>query len=198
MEAARALLGDHGTEFSVQQLADKAHVSRASFYTHFSGIDDVLRVVLFSSVPRMRDAYESELLAGEISPREAMHNANARFVDAMWDNRTVLSGLLRGPLRAQTRDTIVDGVARELNRSFERRITMPPPGIRPEITALYIAGATGEIMTAWLTGTLEATRDEVLRQFDDLMPRWLAKADGAPSPVREAGAAAPDARTMTE
>lgn len=173
IRATGELLAAHRIAFSVQQVADLAGVSRASFYTHFSGIDDVMNSMLFATLGDIRDRYEAELLAGDVSPRQAMHNADALFVDAMWRNREVLAMLLRGPSRAEVREVIATGVANELGKSFARRISHAPAGIDVTIAARYVGGATAEIIAAWVTGDIDATPERILQHFDELMPRWM-------------------------
>ena len=179
LAATTRLFSSGDDDFSVQQVATEAGVSRASFYTHFSGIDEVLRIVLSESFADIRDGYEAELLSGTVSRLQAMHNANAMLADGVWKHRDLLAGMLRGPSGADVFDVISTGIAREMNISFTRGIAPIPDGISGPLAATYVAGAGTAMLTAWVSGRIDATRDEIAHHLTALMPHWLAVADAS-------------------
>lgn len=170
LTATAELFASVDGDFSVQQIADRAGISRASFYTHFSGVDTVLEVLLEAAFAGVRDEFETELRGGE---DQAVTHANTRIVDTVWQHRAVFAGMLSGTMRADAHDVIARAIAQQVSVSLQRRLNPIPSGIDPAITAAYVGGAAATVLTAWITGRIDTTREQVIDNLTALLPPWL-------------------------
>jgi TetR/AcrR family transcriptional regulator of autoinduction and epiphytic fitness len=67
LDAARALISDGGTpRFSVDQLAERADISRRSIFNHFASIDDVVTTVCTEELGVVIDNFREQVTAGPI------------------------------------------------------------------------------------------------------------------------------------
>ncbi len=179
-EAVRALAAD-GADISATTVASSAGISRATFYTHFAGLDDLalhLQEDAFAEIAsRTTAADESAMLASQ-------HALIAHYAGL----RSLYAGVfaIAMPRGAESR---VAELMKEQILAHIRSFTAPPAGIDPAIAAAYIAHAAVGVLASWVLGEIEATEDELAEHLTQLMPRWMhtripasaGDPDGAPS-----------------
>ncbi|WEK61252.1 MAG: TetR family transcriptional regulator [Candidatus Microbacterium colombiense] len=163
-------LADDGSEVTVRSVAERAEVSRATFYTHFSGVDDLalhLQEQAFHDIAegsRPTDAGAVDATLMERSQRALIaHYAAYRSLYAAAFSVAV-------PRGAESR---VAALMRVEILAHIRTFAHPPAGIDADIAATYIAHAATGVIASWVLGDLEATEDELARHLTQLMPRWM-------------------------
>lgn len=159
-----------GAEISVRSVTERAGVARATFYTHFSGIDDLalhLQEEAFHEIaaatrptdasaldPSSMERSQRALLAHYAAYRSLYAGAFAVAVPRGVESR--VAELMRVEIRAHIHD-----------------FTRPPEGTDPDIAAAYIAHAAMGLIASWVLGDIEATEDELAHHLMQLMPRWM-------------------------
>lgn len=170
-------LADDGAEITVRSVIDRAGVARATFYTHFSGLDDLalhLQEEAFHEIaastreggtavdPTVMERSQRALIAHYATYRSLYAGAFAVAVPRGVESR--VAELMRGEIRTHIRD-----------------FTQPPAGIDPDVAAAYIAHAAMGLIASWVLGDIETTEDELAHHLTQLMPRWMHSS--IPSPA---------------
>jgi AcrR family transcriptional regulator len=165
--AAVADLSREGADITVAALVRRANISRASFYAHYSGVDEL-------GASLMREAFTAMTAEFENDP---VHDGPGRFirshgrlVDFFVANQSLYRAVAALPV---SKDGYLSGV-RLMAGLIERVLTTYPEAGDREATARYIAGAAYGLIDAWLTGEVELTRDELVERLTSLLPPWFS------------------------
>ncbi|QNA91537.1 TetR/AcrR family transcriptional regulator [Microbacterium sp. Se63.02b] len=169
-EAVRAL-ADSGAEITVRSVTVSAGVSRATFYTHFSGVEDL---ALHLQEQAFHDIAGSARSTDSVTSFD--ETAMARSQRALIAHYAAYRSLICRRLRrrdAPGAESRVAALMRTEILAHIRDIAPPPPGVDPEIAATYIAHAATGLIASWVLGETEATEDELAQHLTQLMPRWM-------------------------
>lgn len=169
-EAVRSL-SDRGVEVSVRSLTAAAGVSRATFYTHFSGIDDLalhLQEEAFREIAATTRGDDPALVMDEMAMARTQRALIAHYASF----RPLYSAALNVAVPRGSESRVAELMRVEILAHI-RAIAGPPPGIDPEIAATYIAHAATGVIASWVLGELVATEEEVAEHLTHLMPRWM-------------------------
>jgi AcrR family transcriptional regulator len=173
IEAGLELLGTVGWEqATMTAVCATAKLTERYFYESFTNREQLLVAVVDQVADEARDAVSAALAAVDGGPRAAARAAIAAFVDY------VTADPRRGRV-ALVESTAADPLRRrrqELLREFARLVVrqahtmfgadaLPPP--RDEINALLFVGGLAELLTAWLTGEIDAGRDDIVDAATD-------------------------------
>jgi len=187
IEAALDLLGNDGWQATtVRAICARAQLTPRYFYESFDDLDAVLLAV-FDEIAQ--DAALVTLDAVAQAPGEAHAKARAAigaFVDLLSDDprkARVLFVEAIGPealtrRRFETLRLFASLVAQQ-GRSFYGMQESTDPLI--ECSALMTVGGLAEILLAWVDGTLNSTREQLIEDCTDL---FVAASDGALSLLR--------------
>lgn len=154
--AARDLTADDG-EVTVNALAKRAGVSRAAFYSHFSGLDDLMGAML-------QQMFETAWTRGSEYQREVddLHRAVlfgfgvlASYVER---HHSFLRGALEWKFSHRTYMDMVEEMAGMHAQAIEMVARDAPEGTDPTTTGRLIASSTLAEATHWLVATEEAAR----------------------------------------
>lgn len=174
---ARSVFAEKGyAASSVEEIADRAGVTRPVVYEHFGGKEGVYAVVIDREVTRL-----SELLARPL--RESRGNREAaewaateflRFIEDEPDGFRLLlrdgpPGSGRGTLASVLAD-VAERVARLLAEAFDER------GLDPATAPMYahmLVGAVAQVGEWWLEAR-EPSRDAVIAHIINLMWKGLS------------------------
>jgi AcrR family transcriptional regulator len=179
-------LADAGGEITVRTVTATADVARATFYTHFSGMDDLalhLQEQAFHDIAvasRGADAGAIDVTVMERSQRALIAHYAAY--------RSLYAGVFAVSVPRGVEARVAELMRVEIVAHI-RDSAHPPAGIDPEIAATYIAHAATGLIASWVLGDIEATEDELAHHLMQLMPRWMhtsipssaGDADGHPS-----------------
>ncbi|CAN5183776.1 TetR/AcrR family transcriptional regulator [soil metagenome] len=176
LAAVRRLLTERTDDepIAVIDIVRASGVSRSSFYSHFTGLDDVAAYMLREAFARIRSLYSQSLADDAADAFETMRLSQIRLVDHFVENRVLFSALAAQPLGAVIQSDTVTAMAAEIGASFSGRDV--PAGLRPDIAATYIAHAAVGLLYAWLRGEIEASAEELVASLMSLMPAWLSGA----------------------
>ena len=151
-------------------------VSRATFYSHFSGIDDL--------AIRLQDEALDEIAAQAVAD-DAAHSADAmlesqrRLVAHYAQHRALYRTVLSLPAAGDAASRATDAMATTIAARIEE-VATPPTGIDAALAATYIASAATGLIVAWVLGRVDADEETIAQHLLDLMPVWMHTAPTAP------------------
>ncbi|TFB16024.1 TetR/AcrR family transcriptional regulator [Microbacterium sp. 3H14] len=160
-----------GRAITVSSLVAEARVSRATFYTHFSGIDDL---ALHLQEQAFRDI-AAETRAHGISAStddSAMARSQRALIEHYATYRALYAAAFSVAVPRGAESRVAELMKVEILAHI-REITSPPPGIDPDIAATYIAHAATGLIASWVLDDLTARPDEIAEHLTQLMPRWM-------------------------
>jgi AcrR family transcriptional regulator len=174
IEAGLELLGTQGwPATTVRAVCAQANLTPRYFYESFKDLDSLLLAV-FDGIAG--DAAAEVLAAVTEAPQDARakaHAAIAAFVDFLTRDprraRVLFIEATGAEALARRRFATVRmfaGLVAQQARSFYRLSDDPDPLV--ELTALMLAGGLAESLLAWLDGTLELSREQLLEHCSDL------------------------------
>lgn len=159
---------------TVTAIARKAGVSRATFYTHFSGIEE-LAVYLHEDCLRQIADWQQKALLDQRSWRESEAQLESfRLFAAEFDKRRKVYSIIfslpeSSEARLQTQQVIEKAL---IKRVLKNQIPVPE-NLDIYVLAPALAAAYMHILSLWITDELALTIDEVGQYFFELMPPWL-------------------------
>lgn len=167
--AAAASLAAAGGPVTVSSVVRTAGVSRASFYSHFAGLDDLWAGLMAEAFRRIADLYSAD----HDEPLDAMRRSQELLVEYFASNRTLYAGAAAVPV---SRDGYLLGVRTmaEVIETALRDHPRRPRTLRVDATARYIAGAAYGLIDAWLTGEVELTSTQLVEHLEALLPPWFS------------------------
>ncbi len=166
-----ALMHDKGfDEISVQEICDRAGVSRSTFYTHFADKDEMFirHTVAFAQ------AMGSQLTWDNTA-------ACYRFpIRGMFEHVRQMRPLFESLHKARKVEFIMKVWQSNLATAFEKRVKATraartgqsqPSMVLPEIIALQLAGTVITLMTWWMDHHYPIPSDEMEQQFCELVKK---------------------------
>lgn len=161
-------------DITVSQLTTEASVNRATFYSHYDAVDDVVVEALTSDLDTRRDANLALRSNGDRSPNDALR---AELLDCIAHVRA-FEGVYRQALSPGADDGVWRAMrehfAASLRASFDAHVS-PPEGVDAGIAAIAGAHTMVGAIIGWLrdasiseelfVSTLERSRPA---WFDDL------------------------------
>lgn len=159
------LIGDVPYDaITIDQIADRADVGRATFYAHYGDKADLLREL---SDELITEAASRAKSTEPGSARAYSGRSAAEIINHAGEHpdlyRLVISGAGGAAPRAQLFNTLRDAVAEIfLGVAQSRKRT---PQIPMEVTATAFTGALLAITESWLAGPMSATPTEVAATF---------------------------------
>lgn len=192
--AARALTVADG-EITVNALAKRAGVSRAGFYSHFSGLDDLMGGMLGTMLDRQKER-SRELAAAGGTTQEMVQVSAATMVAYVARHHAFLRGALEWKFAHRTYLILVNTLS-DLHVVALRRMGDEVPLDLPlDQVARYFAGGSLDLVVKWLVDTEDAARageeldqEPLLEALLRLLPTWytgLAPTDPIPQDLARA------------
>lgn len=177
-EIASALerLAEAGVEITVSSIVREVGVSRGTFYTHYSGLEDLaleLQAEVVHSLAGMERA-RAHLDPEELvrSRRESISEALGGVVEHYAKYRTFYVAVFSVPVSQAAMTRRVEALAAELQKHMEIDAVVPE-GVDIRIASLFIAGGWTTILVDWVLGNLVADGEQVTRHMVSLVPEWL-------------------------
>ncbi len=180
--AARELTAADG-EVTVNALAKRAGVSRAAFYSHFSGLDDLMGA-MFARMYEIQYARAVDFATNGRSTQEMVQTGAATLALYTVRHHAFLRGGLEWKFSHRTYMILVKTLS-DLHVMSLRRLGDEVPASLPlERTARFFAGGTLAILTQWLVETEEAARAgeeldhvELIEAVLRTLPSWYTGLD---------------------
>ena len=169
-------------EVTVSSLVREAGVSRGTFYTHYSGLDELAGELQAAIVHRIAhwERQRAHADPGEtvLSRRESIAEALRMLVDHYAEYKLFYAAIFSLPTSLVATNVLVDALADELREHMliDARI---PDGVDASIASLFIAGGWMAVISEWVMGRLEASGAAVAAHLVSLVPEWMYQLRGA-------------------
>lgn len=135
----------HYEEIGVADIAERANVSRSTFYEHFSGKDGLLASSIAGPFAVLADTVRAEDNASRL----------VQLLDHFWDNRALARGIFLGPVRRKVIAVLIGQIEQRLIAAgLGRRGVLIVP---TRLAAIQLAEALVAPVTAWLIGESRCT-----------------------------------------
>ena len=182
IDIARSLFADRGYEgTSIEEVAQRAGVSKPVVYEHFGGKEGLYAVVVDREMSALLDGVTASLTNNQYRPRvEAVTLALLTYIEERTDGYRVLIRDSPPSLSPGTYSTLfndaVSQVASILAGDFSRR------GLDPELAPMYARALVGSVsMTAqWWMGAREPNKEVVAAHLVNLMWNGLTGLESDP------------------
>lgn len=170
IDAAHGLAAEGVHAPSIRQIAERAGVSRSSFYTQFASMTE-LSIALFEDVLGRITEDDSAARISGTAAAEVLEESVRRMVEDVHALRHLYRMDLPETSAAHLR--LVDDVARRLRAS--RGVGSPvAAGVDGEAAAAYLAGGILSLLRAWITGQVAGTPTQIAAQVMAMTPAWLS------------------------
>jgi AcrR family transcriptional regulator len=182
IDIARSLFAERGYEgTSIEEVAQRAGVSKPVVYEHFGGKEGLYAVVVDREMSALLDGVTASLTNNQYRPRvEAVTLALLTYIEERTDGYRVLIRDSPPSLSPGTYSTLfndaVSQVASILAGDFSRR------GLDPELAPMYARALVGSVsMTAqWWMGAREPNKEVVAAHLVNLMWNGLTGLESDP------------------
>lgn len=175
--AARDLSATDG-EITVNALARRAGVSRAAFYSHFSGLDDLV-AAMFGSMFELQYTRAEQLIADGGDMHRIVQSAAATMVAYVDRHHAFLRGALEWKFSHSTYLILVKTLSDLHVIALERLGDEVPPSLPIAEAARFYAGGTLDVLIQWLVETgddaragVELDSSRVTAALLRLLPSW--------------------------
>lgn len=155
--AARDLTAADG-EVTVNALAQRAGISRAAFYSHFGGLDDLMAAML-GQMFKAQEARGVELAADGRSTQEMVQAGAASMVDYVVSHHAFLRGALDWKFSHRTYLILVGTVSKLHVVALKRLGGEVPAHLDIQRTARFFAGGVLDVLIQWLVETEQDARE---------------------------------------
>ena len=182
IDIARSLFAERGYDAtSIEEIAQRANVSKPVVYEHFGGKEGLYAVVVDREMSALLDGVTASLTNSQHRPRvEAVTLALLTYIEERTDGYRVLIRDSPASLAPTTYSTLfndaVSQVASILAGDFARR------GLDPELAPLYSQALVGSVsMTAqWWLDAREPKKEVVAAHLVNLMWNGLSRLEADP------------------
>jgi AcrR family transcriptional regulator len=158
---------------TVAAIVRTAGIGRSSFYTHFSGIDE-LAVVVLSAAFEAIGAEDVELRRHRVvSGAEAARVAQVRLVGHLVQHRALYASMLALPFTSSVYTRAVEAYAVQV-RATIALLPEIPHGLSADAVAIYTASGSLGLLAHWIRSDDPVAADVLVDQLMSLLPAWLA------------------------
>ncbi|WP_430593250.1 TetR/AcrR family transcriptional regulator [Humidisolicoccus flavus] len=171
--AAVEALTQREAEVTIANIVAEAGVARATFYTHFRDLDDVVMAVLTRAFEAI-ETLDLELRK-TLSPLETARTTTRMLVAEFVTRRELYASLLRGTSRGQVLTAMHRAFASQALETMQATV---PESLDPQTAADYVAGGSIAVLSAWLSSERPITPDHLQVQLLALLPAWLLTDEG--------------------
>lgn len=180
LDAAQALIEEGGTaRFSVDQLAERADVSRRTIFNHFASIDDVVTTACTEVLGAVVEGFRERVAASPAADREQMFatvSATLRATDIpsliafLW--RALGGFSAEDPRPQQIFQATFSRTTAELSRELADRSTDSDP-LEAELLVSSLMHGIEVIAHRWIAETGTATDDASRARWQNLLDRMI-------------------------
>ena len=188
MEAALDLMGTEGwSATSVRAACRHAGLTPRFFYESFEDLDALAIAVFDDIAVQATSAILAAVRDAPPEPAAQAHAAIATFVDELTRDprraRVAFAEALGSEALARRRLQAMRAMAQLIADHGRLAYGAPPEAdTLVAITASLLAGGIAELLIAWLDGSIDATRDELVA---DCAALFMVTAEGAAAIARE-------------
>ena len=167
------VLAARDEQITVAAIVRSAGIGRSSFYTHFSGIDE-LAITVLSGVFEAIGAEDLELRRHHVvSGAEAARVAQVRLVGHLVQHRALYASMLALPFTSAVYARAVEAYAAQV-RATIALLPDAPDGAMVDAVAVYTASGSLGLLAHWIRSDEPVSAPELVEQLMSLLPAWLA------------------------
>lgn len=178
-EAAQAL-AVRGSTLSVSAVVREAGISRASFYAHFGGLEDLavhLQETALAEILRWeRDDARIESTVDEDGARrppiDAKLQALHRFATHVDDHRTFYGAVLALGNSPEIERRVATAIAQAMTQRLPTS-PVPPAGTDVGLSVRILATGYAALLHEWVRGHVDAPVAEIAASMLGVMPEWM-------------------------
>lgn len=172
-EAALDIIGTRGWgEATMTEICRTAGLTERYFYESYRNRDELYLALLDRLADEVREAVIPALAGGPDEPRARIEASARALVDVLFGDprkgRAALSEGLDSPVLQRRRREIISGMGTMLEAQRAALFGEQDDAARPAMAVAAISGATSEIITRRLEGTLDVTDDQLAAYLADL------------------------------
>jgi AcrR family transcriptional regulator len=150
------------SQITVAELADRAGVTRATFYNHFNSPLDLLIQVLLVDLERVHGLEEERRAEGDYSAAQMLRLANADVAEHIERFKALYQNAVRDPADGGVYEALVRHFA-DYALDFIARCTHPDlPDANHQMVAQFVAHGFAGAIKAWLSDDTLSKEDFVL------------------------------------
>lgn len=163
------------SQITVADLAERAGVTRATFYNRYSSPLELLIQVLYADLERSHRPEAARRAEGGYPPAQLLRLATAEVVDHVERYRDVYRHALRDPADRGVYEALTRHFA-DYSLAFIARCTHPDlPAANHELMAQFVAHGFAGAIKAWLDDD-EVTKADLVEACAACAPVWWADA----------------------
>jgi AcrR family transcriptional regulator len=161
------------SQLTVADLAERAGVTRATFYNRYSSPLELLIQVLYADLERTHQPEEARRAEGGHSPDQMLRLATAEVVDHVERFRDVYQHALHDPADRGVYDALARHFA-DYALAFIARSSHPAlPAANHRLIAQFLAHGFAGAINAWL-GDASLTKSDLVEAAVACAPTWWA------------------------
>jgi AcrR family transcriptional regulator len=182
LDIARKLFAEKGFEAtSIEEIANRAGVSKPVVYEHFGGKEGIYAVVVDREMQQLLDRIQSALSGGH--PRELLEQAARALLDYIEDSTDGFRVLVRdSPVASQTGtfSSLLNDIASQVEHILG--VQFGARGYEPQLAALYSQALVGMVALTgqWWLEVRKPKKDEVAAHLVNLAWNGLSHMDHKP------------------
>ncbi|QCU79660.1 TetR/AcrR family transcriptional regulator (plasmid) [Citricoccus sp. SGAir0253] len=169
-------MAQRDADVTVSALVREAGISRGTFYTHYSGLEELageLQTTIVHDIAGWeRERAHHDPDEAFLSRRESIAQAMRMVVAHYAEYRTFYAAVFALPTSLQSTHPLVEALADELHRHIVGD-AQTPDGVNAQMASLFMAGGWATLISEWVLGRIEASEDDVTRHLVDLLPEWM-------------------------
>jgi AcrR family transcriptional regulator len=164
-------LAAQGKEITVSEIVSVSGVSKSSFYSHFSSLDELAAFISRQAFAHIAQVYLHRNADGALAI--ALHEGYGSLVEHWVSNRELYAA---AAAITQTRDSYLQAVSdmAAVMESVLRASPTCPPEVDPGLAARFLALATYGLLDAWVREDVVASPQQLSDQLIALTPAWLS------------------------
>jgi AcrR family transcriptional regulator len=167
--AAVQSLSEAEAEVSVSAIVREAGISRASFYAHFSGLDELATSLHREAFTAIADLFRLDEPGGP----DALRRSQERLVAHFAENRALYAAVAALPTSKESHLAGVRAMAAIIEQTLDAHPAVPA-GLQPAATARYISGAAYGLLDAWVAGEVDLDDEMLADHLVRLLPPWFS------------------------
>ncbi|EWS80483.1 TetR/AcrR family transcriptional regulator [Brachybacterium phenoliresistens] len=174
MDAMVRLAAEGRDDITVFSLAKEAGISRAAFYTHFSDLEDVAKMLIVPVLDSLAEEDAADAAADLPAPDRARRSI-LRVLDALVDHGDLVRVVSRWKVSAAVDGVIVRALADRFEVVLEAS-PVDPPGCTVRDRAVFLGGGIFVTLSAWLIAEEPLPRETVRARARSLVEHLLERA----------------------
>jgi AcrR family transcriptional regulator len=165
-------LSEAAQPVTVSTIVEAAGISRAAFYSHYAGLDDLANSLRRDTFRAIGDLYDHD----QRRSAPALSLSQQRLVAHFADNRALYAMASAVSVSKASYLADVRAMAAVIERDLVAHPRMPE-GLQSAATARYIAGAAYGLLDAWVSREPEValTEGELVEHLLRLLPPWFGE-----------------------